>query len=325
MKNLLLLSTLLSSLYVGGQFAPPAGQVGSSALHEDSSSFNAWASSCVLHLGWQNIADTTLGKAAVGDSLSPIGKPSNTVVSLGDGGIATLQFGQYLYDGPGWDFAVFENSFQDDFLELAFVEVSSDGINFHRFQAASLTQDTQQIGPFGLLDATKINNLAGKYRGGFGTPFDLSELSGAAGLDLQKITHVRVIDVVGSILNAYASSDTADHKINDPWPTAFASSGFDLAGVGLIHSSSKVGLKEQDFNVGVYPNPSSGNINITFTESNFSIQIYSLTGKLLLEKVVSKNLNNTYPLDINFLSNGQYVLVLNHNNTQHQQLLSIVK
>ena len=74
-------------------------------------------------------------------------------------------------------FCCFENSFSDDFLELAFVEVSSNGIDFYRFNSISLTQENVQIETFGLIDARQIHNLAGKYRGMFGVPFDLSELA----------------------------------------------------------------------------------------------------------------------------------------------------
>jgi hypothetical protein len=59
---------------------------------------------------------------------------ANHVVSLGNGGSVTLEFGQSeIVDGPGPDFIVFENAFQVSgdatavFAELASVEVSADG------------------------------------------------------------------------------------------------------------------------------------------------------------------------------------------------------
>src|SRR5690554_7902133 len=88
----------------------------------------------------------------------------------------------------GLDFAVFENGFSQSFLELAPVEVSSDGINYVRFTSHSLTQTDTTIGVFGALDATHLYNLAGKYKGGFGTPFDLEELKDSANLNVNKIT-----------------------------------------------------------------------------------------------------------------------------------------
>lgn len=236
---------ILACLCLNAQFAPAAGQPGSTAIFKDSSVFVNWASSCNLVRGYQDISDPSPGYASVGDSSSATGiAGANGIVSLGDGGAATLQFPFPIKNGVGYDFAVFENSFSDDYLELGFVEVSSDGINFFRFPATSNTQDTVQVGPFDLLDATKLNNLAGKYRMNYGTPFDLSDLPLAAGLDPDHITHVRIIDVIGSIDNSYATSDQYGNKINDPWPTPFPSSGFDLDAVGVINQNTEIGIPE---------------------------------------------------------------------------------
>ncbi|MEZ4549679.1 MAG: hypothetical protein R2874_04140 [Desulfobacterales bacterium] len=51
-------------------------------------------------------------------------------VVLGRGGSIILTFDPPVENGEGWDFAVFENSFNDFNLELAFVEVSSNGTDF---------------------------------------------------------------------------------------------------------------------------------------------------------------------------------------------------
>ncbi len=58
-------------------------------------------------------------------------------------------FGFPLWNGPGPDFAVFENAFTDEFLELALVAVSSDGINYFEFPAISLSPVDEQIAGFG--------------------------------------------------------------------------------------------------------------------------------------------------------------------------------
>ncbi|RMG79687.1 MAG: T9SS C-terminal target domain-containing protein, partial [Bacteroidetes bacterium] len=202
-----------------GPYPPPAGQPGTTAMYKDSSDFIAWAVTCSVSRGWMDIADTALGKVSYGTSSYATGKADNSVVSLGDGGTAVLTFNGYLYNGPGPDFAVFENSFSDDFLELAFVEVSSDQINYIRFPAVSLTQDTLQTGTFGTLDATNIHNLAGKYRAGYGTPFDLDDLKDSANINVDSIVSIRIIDVIGSVNPAYASFDSQGHIVNDPYPT----------------------------------------------------------------------------------------------------------
>ena len=80
-----------------------------------------------------------------------------------------------------------------------------------------------------------INNLAGKYRAGYGTPFDLAELADSTGIDIDSIVFVRIVDVVGSIDPEFGSYDAYGHLVNDPFPTTSYSSGFDLSGVAVLY------------------------------------------------------------------------------------------
>lgn len=208
--------------------------------------FALWADAAEIARGPIDIADTrepqffpTCGNesSATGpaDVLAGDGGDPLPVVSLGDGGTATLTFASPIADIPGPDFAVFENAFSPAFLELALVEVSSDGIHFFRFPSISLTQTTTQVWGYGTLDPTNLYNLAGKARGGYGTPFDLAQLRHhQPALDINRITHVRVVDVVGSISPALGTLDSLGHPINDPYPTAHEFGGFDLDAVGAF-------------------------------------------------------------------------------------------
>ena len=303
---------LFLTQFAFAQFAPPVGQVGTTAIYKDSSAFVAWTDFCLIQRGLQDISNSSSPYANVGDSSKAIGLADNGIVSLGDGGIAVCTFAQPITNGPGNDFAVFENSFSDDYLEFAFVEVSSDGINFFRFPATSNIQDTLQVGAFGLSDATLVNNLAGKYRGGYGTPFDLAELQGVSGLDINNITHIKIIDVVGSIVAQYAAYDKYNHKVNDPWPTVFGSSGFDLDAIGVIHqvtNSVVENNKEEVFSV--YPNPSRGNAILEVKGIRYEknkqceFQIMDSFG----EMVRGANINPSTPsIDVSDLSDGIYFL-----------------
>ena len=152
------------------------------------------------------------------------------IVCLGRGGRITLTFNPPIRNRSGWDLAVFENSFSDYFLELGYVEVSSDGSTFVPFRQHLLTP--APVGAYGALDPTNIDGLAGKYRQGYGTPFDLQDLwfkpevlSGA--VNLAHITHVRLVDVVGDGSNP----DTDGRPVFDPYPTK-GSAGFDLDAMG---------------------------------------------------------------------------------------------
>ena len=66
-----------------------------------------------------------------GNENSAVGKSKkNGVISLGDGGSVTLYFNPPIVNGPGFDFAVFENAFNDSFLELAHVEISENALEW---------------------------------------------------------------------------------------------------------------------------------------------------------------------------------------------------
>lgn len=242
-RLLLLCGALSQSLALAGPYAPAADQPGSTAIAYDSASIIGWVTgSQNLVRGPVDISNPGLGFANYGSAADALGasdaepNASLPVVSLGDGGRITLTFERPIANGLGPDFAVFENGITDGFLELAFVEVSSDGASFSRFRAVSLTQKTTQIGPFDQsIDATDLYNLAGKYRVGFGTPFDLAELAGTPGLDVNNVTHIRIVDVVGSINPLYGTVDSLGNLINDAWPTAFATGGFDLDAVGVLN------------------------------------------------------------------------------------------
>jgi hypothetical protein len=242
------------------QFAPQVGEEGTTAISATDENIINWAKTCTVNRGLLDIAEPDGAVAGAGSADSVMGESNGLTVSLGDGGTATLIFDPPIRDGNGFDFAVFENGFtspEGDFLELGFVEVSSNGEEYVRFPATSLTSDSTQVGSFGTIDPTQINNLAGKYYSGYGTPFDLSELEDNSDLDVQNITHIRIVDVVGIIEDEYASFDIDDNKVNDPYPTAFPSGGFDLDAIAVLNEVGSVSVIESIGNeaVIVFPNP----------------------------------------------------------------------
>lgn len=243
-KRIFILLMVLVPVTLWAQFAPAQDQPGTTAMHADSSAFVAWATGCEAQPGPMNITNPSAGVAGSGwPASNVIGYPQGTmgVTCLGDGGMATVTFASPICNRPGPDFAVFENGFENAqtpgfwFLELGFVEVSSDGENFFRFPAYSNTQTETQIGGMGCINPSQIHNLASKYGAMYGTPFDLDEVPDNPLLDKDNITHVRIVDVIGTIDPEYASFDCQGNPVNDPWPTAFASGGMDLDAVGVIH------------------------------------------------------------------------------------------
>ena len=225
------------------QFAPAAGKPGSTAIKADSSCFVGWAVDCAVQRGLRQINLPDSGFATVGDAANATGNAlSKGVVSLGDGGAAVLTFDPPIRDGAGYDFAVFENAFNDSFLELAHVEVSTDSVRWARLPSVSESPIFQQTGSFGATLPTRIHNLAGKYRLPYGTPFDLNDIAHLSYINPENVRYVRIVDVVGSIDSTWGSRDSKGNLINDPFPTNFASSGFDLDAVGVIHQGPTLRL-----------------------------------------------------------------------------------
>ena len=199
-----------------GHYAPAAGKSGSTAIAKNSTLIKGWAT------GYNNYAPGTNVDVTWRDPTKALGAAQGTsfdVVALGDAGRITLTVNGSIFNGPGWDFAVFENSFSDTFLEFAFVEVSSNGRRFFRFPSFSFTPGA--VSAFGAVDPTNIDGLAGKYRQGFGTPFDLGLFRGVRGLNVNHITHVRLVDVLGngSERDNWPTSLGGPHRIYDPYRT----------------------------------------------------------------------------------------------------------
>ncbi len=286
----LFLLSLIGSQPLFAQFPPQVKVPGNDAIHASDNRFRDWASGCTFESGWLDIAIKSLGKPTLGTAASAFGYPDTDVLSLGDSGVAVVTFAYPIHNGPGPDFAIFENGFANPedssmaYLELAFVEVSSDGTNFHRFPATCNTQDTQQIDNFSYMDARYINNLAGKYIAGYGTPFDLEELKNETGLDVNNITHIRLVDVIGSLDDTHASLDKNNRKINDPYPSVFPSGGFDLNAIGVINSNKPTGINQLaiDLQLRYYPNPVTDLLHLeVVSDEALHYQLSDIGGRMI--------------------------------------------
>lgn len=269
----------------------------------------SWATACKISRGYVRIDDKLMGRASAGEDNACLGKADNKTVSLGDSGIAVVAFSEPIKDIDGFDFAVFENSFDGRFLELAFVEVSTDSLRWVRFPSKTLIPDTPQTGTFGTTDPTLILNLAGECPVYYGTPFDLAVIRDSAGIDINNIRFIKIIDVIGCIFDEYASFDASGNKINDPWPTPFPQSGFDLDAVAMLRTVTSSRPSDQEYTFTIYPNPSAGRINVVFPEERERhLTLYGLQGRIvrtwqIFNAVSSIDLSGI-PAGIYFLSAG---------------------
>ncbi len=186
-----------------------------------------------------------------------ISNGSLDIVVLGIGGSLTLGFDVTIVDGPGADFTVSENGFSfaapnEIFAEVAFVEVSTNGVDFARFP----TRYAGPLGPlppFGTSPMGTFGGLVGGLPGvanvftntvdpfdpvvSGGESFDLADLalhplvSGGL-LDLNDIHYVRIVDVQEGV-----HVDSFGALI---WDHGGATSSADIEAVSVIHYAGGV-------------------------------------------------------------------------------------
>jgi hypothetical protein len=221
-----------------GPFAPGSEYEPFYPVNMNSPDIVAWAT------GWEDYSVGTEVDAqwkTPGKALGPAAGTPYDIVCLGRGGSITMTFEHGIRNGDGWDFAVFENAFNDTFLELGWVEVSTDGICFVRFDNVSLTKDDSCGNES--IDYTEIHGLAGKYKQGLGTPFDLSDIAyktevTSGQVNLNRIYYVRVVDIVGdgTYMENRPPGWGENGPIYDPYPT-YGSAGFDLDAIGVRYEA----------------------------------------------------------------------------------------
>ncbi|MBW2108571.1 MAG: hypothetical protein JRI36_07910 [Deltaproteobacteria bacterium] len=239
--TIVLITVAMSSLALAG-YGDHDGPYDEPGIHATDPEIKGWAT---------GVADSSRPDGVnFGAPGNVLGAPGGTfdTYSLGDGGHITVMFDPPIANGPGPDFAVWENghvSIQPGtegllFAELMFVEVSSDGVHFIRFPSVNLIPDDQVPGGFGVIDPTYVLNVAGKHPNGNGedqgTPFDLDDLLEdpkvlSDEVDLTHIRYVRLVDVIGD----GSTTDSQGNPMWDPYPTPFGTGGADPDAVGVLN------------------------------------------------------------------------------------------
>ncbi|MFC1653168.1 DUF4465 domain-containing protein, partial [Planctomycetota bacterium] len=236
--------------------------------------FRGWATDWVVY----QPAQVSEAFADPSKALGPVTGNNLDIVSLGEldaqdldaaAGQIILVFGdpndpkdpRHIHNGVGDDFVIFENGFTSTWdvptfgsvagqllAELAYVEVSTNGVDFVRFPSLSLVDHT--VGPYGTLDPHCVTNLAGQHANAYGyskgTAFDLDALKACSMIldgrvDLEDIRFVRLVDIPGH----GGCMDSTGHPIYDQWPTQ-NSGGFDLEAVGVLHAQEYVADVNRD-------------------------------------------------------------------------------
>ncbi len=224
---------------------------------------------------------------------------SQEILSLGEDGEIILEFtDNYIFDGDGPDFTVFENVFYffgttDPFIEAAFVAVSQDGGEWYEFPWDTATYE----GFAGVMPTFNSREPQNPEVSG-GDQFDLSDVG------LKYAKYVKLTDL-GSI------------KKEGPF-----NGDFDLDAVVAINSqngqpsniSNNISQLPDGFNLDQnYPNPFNPVTSIKFNiphKTDTRLEIFALNGSLV-RILVDKS-----------LTTGEYRVSWDGKNTQNKNVAS---
>jgi hypothetical protein len=240
----------ISSIALAGPYSGPSQITGTApdlAIPSNSPLLTEWANQ-ILPVGSGTFFAPRGSTAVSQTSFNSLGDLDAAEIASGTSpGFITVRFPTGIRNTAGPDFAVFENGFEFGspnglFMELAYVEVSTNGTDFARFPAISTnTQPVQGSGAFAGYDTSNVYNLAGKHAANFGTPFNLDDLTThplvASNLvDLANIQFVRLVDIPGN----GSFLDSQNNPIYDNWLTT-GTGGFDFRlppgqGIGVINA-----------------------------------------------------------------------------------------
>ncbi len=172
--------------------------------------------------------------------------------------------------------------------------MSSDGIHYVSFKSICHLDTSIQIGGFGdYSDCRSIHNLAGKYIGNFGTPFDLSELMNEPFINISSIRYIKITDAIGTINQTWACRDSNNAPINDPYPTPFPTSGFDLDALALLKPPAPMSITNQGLHsFQVFPVPFTDQLQIQATSIE-SIKIVNSLGQLMYFQHQAEKINTS--------------------------------
>lgn len=136
-----------------------------------------------------------------------------------------------------------------------------------------------------------------------------------------------------SSIHASSPNGTAWEKYSGSWATVqsdYAGGAIVSATIFPIVCSGTVSDDEilNNQNIQIYPNPSNGDINISFgttTLGSSTIKVYNNLGVLVSEKAVDDSNNKTTTLILNNIESGIYYVSIINNNQNITKKISIVK
>lgn len=185
-----------------------------------------------------------------------------------------------------------DNDIQSEFYLIMFYYELSDSGNVanHRNAFENIVEDSYEQADASLLFDI-LDNVYFNYNG------DYTQLGNGEVSDLHELAEHRTLaaGIALSILDIY---------FNEQYPMLWA----DLSTSSLRKASPEIAISnDKGENILVYPNPASSTINVDFfdTQLPLEVNIYDVSGKLILHKSLAESSEN---IDIQGLENGLYLI-----------------
>ncbi|MCI5057998.1 MAG: T9SS type A sorting domain-containing protein [Flavobacteriales bacterium] len=182
----------------------------------------------------------------------------------------------------GWIF-VKENNLNSDWNSLDTVPASMGSFDMNVLLKANATPGGTWSGPGISGNLFNPGNLAGTVQITYSLDYGVCESA---------TTHNITVMSGQFVVNPNEN----DHLVLQTQNTA------SLESQDLVNSIPEV---QKDMNIQIYPNPSSGNVNIRFEGTDCSIQLLDLKGRVLKQRI---NSNNFVRLNIEDISAGTYYI-----------------
>ena len=105
----------------------------------------------------------------------------------------------------------------------------------------------------------------------------------------------------------YGTTDKNGHIINDPYPTAFGSCGFDLSGVAVMNgwTPTAVNNYQQEISFVAYPNPCQNVLNVNNVTVNEPVSLFNAMGQQIWNGMTQ---DTYFQLDMQSYPAGIYML-----------------
>ena len=136
------------------------------------------------------------------------------------------------------------------------------------------------------------------------------------GQDLYLIGTAGKVELTGNGSVSYSIGETILHTHNTP--NNILTQGFQQSNILVTNIYD---YNKEEFNVGVYPNPTNNSINLNTTITNYKLEILSVNGAT----VSTNSYNGIQKIDISNLVKGVYLFRFTDLSSNNIKLVKVVK